>query len=99
MTLALRREAEVDIFDAFRWYESRRPGLGHAFVDELDGAFERVAETPTSFPVVYRDLRRLLLRRFPYVIYFRQAEGVVQVFGVMHGRRDRRVLRRRFVVP
>jgi plasmid stabilization system protein ParE len=68
-------------------------------VDEVDDAFERVAEAPNSIPGAYREMSRLVLRRFPYVVYFRQPENVVQVFGVMHGRRDRRVLRRRSVLP
>jgi plasmid stabilization system protein ParE len=97
--LVLRREAEADILEAFRWYESKHPGLGHAFVDVVDGAFERLAEAPSSCPVAYRDLRRLVLRRFPYVVYFRQVEDMVQVFGVIHGRRELRVLRERSVLP
>lgn len=99
MILVLRREAEADILEAFRWYESKRPGLGHAFVNVVDDAFERLAEAPTSFPLAYRDLRRLVLRRFPYVVYFRAVEDSIQVFGVMHGRRDPRVMRRRSVLP
>jgi toxin ParE1/3/4 len=97
--LVLRREAEADILEAFRWYESRRPGLGRAFVDVVDEAFERLTEAPSSFPVAYRDLRRFVLLRFPYVVYYRLAEDAIQVFGVMHGRRDLRVLRRRSVLP
>jgi plasmid stabilization system protein ParE len=68
-------------------------------MEEVDGAFERLMEAPSSFPVAYRDLRRLVLRRFPYVVYFRQDENIVQVFGVMHGRRELRVLRQRSVLP
>ncbi len=99
MILVLRREAEADVLEAFRWYESKRAGLGHVFVDEVDVALERVAEAPLSFPLAHGELRRLVMKRFPYVIYFRQNEDAVQVLGVMHGRRDRRALRRRSVLP
>jgi plasmid stabilization system protein ParE len=93
--LVLRHEAEADILEAFRWYESKRVGLGEDFVDEVDAGFVRVLEAPGSFPVVYRGLRRIVLKRFPYVVYFRHETEVAQVFGVLHGRRDRNVLRRR----
>jgi plasmid stabilization system protein ParE len=93
----LHREAEADILEAFRWYESRRAGLGREFLDDVDRALERLVAAPSSFPLAYRDLRRLVMRRFPYLIYFRPLEEVVQVFGVMHGRRDRGVLGRRSV--
>lgn len=95
MILVLRHEAEADILEAFRWYESKRVGLGEDFVDEVDAAFVRVTEVPGSFPIVYRGLRRVVLRRFPYLVYFRHEEDLVQVFGVLHGRRDRKILRRR----
>jgi plasmid stabilization system protein ParE len=99
VNLVLHRDAEADILQAFRWYESKRPALGHAFVEAVDDAFERVADAPNSFPVIYRDLRRTALRRFPYLVYFRQTADMVQVFGVLHGRRDRRLLRRRSALP
>lgn len=78
--------------EAFRWYESKRIGLGDDFVDEVDGAFDRALEAPHSFPIVYRTLRRIVLRRFPYLVYFRHETDLVQVFGVLHGRRDRKIL-------
>ena len=90
---------QVDIAEAFRWYEGRRVGLGREFVDEVDSAFSRALEVPRSFPVAYRGLRRIVLRRFPYLVYFREHDEAVQVFGVLHGRHDRRRLRRRSTLP
>lgn len=95
MILVVRREAEAEILEAFDWYESKRQGLGQEFVQEIDAAFVRTTKTPEAFPVVYRGLRRFVLRRFPYVIYFRVEADVVHVFGVLHGRRNRAALRRR----
>lgn len=46
-----------------------------------------------SFALSYREMRRVILGRFPYVVYFREADDVVQVFGVLHGRRSVRLLR------
>lgn len=77
------------------WYESKRVGLGDDFVGEVDAAFARALEAPQSFPIVYRTLRRVVVRRFPYLVYFRQEVDVVRVFGVLHGHRGRKILRRR----
>ncbi len=99
MILVVLREAEADIDEAFRWYEARRVGLGREFVDEVDSAFACALAAPSSFPVAYRGLRRLVLNRFPYLVYFREHEEAVQVFGVLHGRRDRGRLRRWSILP
>ncbi|MEB2310845.1 MAG: hypothetical protein OZ921_21245 [Sorangiineae bacterium] len=61
----------------------------------MDAAFAGAPEAPQSFPVVYRTLRRVVLRRFPDLVYFRHEADAVQVFGVLHGRRGRKLLRRR----
>ena len=92
-------EAEADIDEAFRWYEAKRVGLGRKCVDEVDSAFARALEAPSTFPVAYRNLRRIVLKRFPYLVYFRAHDELVQIFSVLHGRRDRQRLRRRSVLP
>lgn len=47
MTLRVRPEARADILDAARWYEDRQPGLGEAFVGEIDAVFHRIAQDRT----------------------------------------------------
>jgi len=61
-------EAQADALEAFSWYEGQRLGLGGLFRDALDAAVARIAEAPSSYAVRYRDLRRVLVRRFPYNI-------------------------------
>lgn len=46
MILVLHRDAEAEILEAFRWYASKRSGLGRAFVDEVHSAMERVTAAP-----------------------------------------------------
>jgi hypothetical protein len=48
MTLRVRPEARVDIFDAAQWYEDREPGLGMAFIAEIDAAFQRIDLGPPN---------------------------------------------------
>lgn len=99
MKLILHVGAEADMLEAFNWYEDRRAGLGDEFLEELNRAFDRITETPEAFPKTYRELRRLIVHRFPYAMYFLETDDVVRVYGVLHGRRDRRILRRRSFAP
>jgi toxin ParE1/3/4 len=89
------QEARSEALDAFHWYEERRLGLGAAFRAELDAAIERVASDPDSFPTHYRDLRRVLVRRFPYAVYYRIYPELVIVVAVFHGKRNPSELQRR----
>ena len=74
--------ADADI--AAAWYEGQRSGLGIEFILEFDAAIERAAEYPESYEILYRGVRRVLLRRFPYAMYFVVENAIVEVFAVIH---------------
>jgi len=68
--LIVRPEAELDVSEAAGWYEHERPGLGHRFLDELGELLVRIESSPLQFPEIEKGVRRGLLRRFPYGVYF-----------------------------
>jgi plasmid stabilization system protein ParE len=70
------------------WYESQRGGLGAEFLSEVLQVFDRLAETPLIYQTVYRDVRRAMVRRFPYLIWYRVFGEVVTVLACSHGRQD-----------
>jgi toxin ParE1/3/4 len=93
--LILTDEARADALDAFQFYEAARPGLGVRFRDHLDVAFSRILDNPERYPLIYRDLRRRLVERFPYAVLYRVYPDAVVVVAVMHGKQDARVWKRR----
>jgi len=88
MQFIVRPAAAADIDEAFLWYEGQRPRLGHDFLSAAQSVIDAVADHPFRHPVVRRNTRRALLRRFPYAIYYRVYEDIVVVVACMHGRRD-----------
>lgn len=69
------------------WYAERSESAGNAFVAELDTAIERICAMPDSCPVYLHGTRRYLLKRFPFLVVFRQHFGRPQVIAVAHGHR------------
>lgn len=86
--LIVRPPAERDLREAQQWYEEQRPGLGADFRAAIDNSFRRLAENPQLYPVVYRGLRRAVMRRFPYLIYFAVQKDVVNIVACWHSKRD-----------
>lgn len=82
----VRRAAQADVREAALWYESGRPGLGSEFTLQFDALVERIAQSPLQFPEIGSGVRRALLRRFPYAIYFVVAVYPV-VIAVLHQHR------------
>ena len=86
--LTVRPEAERDALDAGSWYEGERVGLGSEFLTELRATFSRIEEGPQRFPVVFRDVRRAILHRFPIGVFFivEAERAVVLAPRVSHAR-------------
>lgn len=84
----LRPEAEQDLADAATWYEEQRAGLGLEFLHEAQVVLSSIAERPLSYPLVHRESRRALVRRFPFGVFYRVELSQVVVIGILHGSRD-----------
>jgi plasmid stabilization system protein ParE len=84
----VRPAAAADLEDAFLWYEGQRAGLGDAFLVAVDATFEKIRANPALHPVIRRETRRVLLRRFPYCVFFRAYPDVIVIVACMHARRD-----------
>jgi len=80
--------ARAEIHAAMRSYESRRKGLGLDFVAMIDEALQRIGRLPEAAPAwrTDRSYRRLVVRRFPFVVVF-EISDVVTVVAVAHQRR------------
>ena len=81
--ISVRPEAQIEIKATALWYESRLRGLGSRFRDELRATLNHIADNPLRFPSIGQDVRRALLHRFPYALYFVVKSNVVIVVAVL----------------
>jgi plasmid stabilization system protein ParE len=79
--IQVRRAAELDIAEAQVWYESQHSGLGFEFRAEISRVIDRLAETPLIYQRVHLDVRRALVRRFPYLIWYRLIDETIVVLA------------------
>jgi len=86
--LVFRPEVRKELDEAYSWYESQGLGLGDDFLEQVDEALDRICQMPGSYPAVYRDVRRAVIGRFPYIIYYRIVSSRVIVTAAFHGRRN-----------
>ncbi len=47
-SLGVAPEAELDVAEAYVWYESRRTGLGEEFLSSVDACIERIRRQPAT---------------------------------------------------
>ena len=88
MKIRFEPEAEQDVWDAARWYESEAPGLGYEFMRTVEAAVHRVARFPEAFAEVRTGLRRTGIKRFPYSLFYEIEPDRIVVIACMHQHRD-----------
>jgi plasmid stabilization system protein ParE len=89
MRLVLHPKAYSDIDEIMRYYESvATRELADDFYDELRYFLVKAADTPESFSIRERDIRRVNLRRFPYHFLFRVVGDSVRILVIRHHHRD-----------
>jgi plasmid stabilization system protein ParE len=83
-------EAKAEAFDAVRWYENRREGLGDRFLTALYTAFDDLAADPRRISLLEtvelpgREVRRARVEKFPYIVIFEVTASQVRVVAVAH---------------
>lgn len=93
--LFLMEEAELDIDDAFIWYELQKPGLGKEFIAEVEKVFQFIIQNPMASEKIYLKTHRQVVKRFPYSIYYRfnNTRLHIEVIGVFHQKRNPKILK------
>lgn len=95
MKSRLTPEAELDLIEAIRWYDERDQELGDDFlrcVYQCIGSLER---NPRLYPIVHRQMRRALVRRFPYQILYEIEIEEIMIYAIYHSARDPEAWKRR----
>jgi plasmid stabilization system protein ParE len=92
LPIVFRHIARLEMDEAIARYDSERAGVGIEFASEIESFLVRIAEAPTQFSKVRGDVRRAVLRRFPYTIHFLLEANRIVVLAVFHVNRNPRTL-------
>lgn len=89
MLVLLREAALEEIAAASAWYSRQLPELGLEFIAQVEGSIALLADYPEAFPTIGSEIRRALIRRFPFALYYRAVDPErIEVLAVLHQRRD-----------
>jgi len=87
--------ADIDIQEAYEYYEDYQEGRGTLFMSHLDAAFTYLRNFPEIAPLFHGRYRRLLIPRFPYGIFYTLESNRVIIAAVMNLQQNPAVIRRR----
>lgn len=87
MRLEFHPEAETEFLEAVSRYEAEVPGLGDRLNAEIQKAGALLLEYPEIGSILDRELRKLVLDRFPYYLIYFPVSETVHILAVAHERR------------
>lgn len=80
-------EAEQEMLEAAIYYQSQASGLGVDYLSEVERAVQAITKSPNTWPIIKGELRRRLVRRFPFGILYRIEPEKIVIIAVAHLRR------------
>ena len=87
MKVQILDEAQQDLVDGFRFYESQSLGLGEYFRDSLFSDIDSL-QIYAGIHALHFGYHRFLARRFPYAVYYRVEDNAARVRAILDCRRD-----------
>lgn len=80
--LEVKNEANLEIIEAYLYYEEKRIGLGEEFLAHLDTYFHRIKANPQHFPQKREPYREAFLKRFPFLVIYEIVKNKVIIYSV-----------------
>ncbi len=79
--------AERELNEAAGYYNDQSPGLGNAFLEEVESTINQILEYPESAPLINRIVRKRLVRRFPYSVMYSVSFNHIRILAIASQKR------------
>lgn len=86
-SIELLDEAEVDFDISYEFYYEYSPKVADIFFQQINLGLEDIKQNPKSFPIAHKEVRKYLVKKFPFLIYYRIVESIIQVIAIFHSSR------------
>ncbi len=87
--IIVRPEAEAEVKKAFEWYDEQSEGLGLEFLRAIDACLSGVMRNPFAYQIAkVPNVRRALVRRFPYALFYLVDDDAIVVIAVFNIKRQ-----------
>jgi plasmid stabilization system protein ParE len=87
MNVVFLNEAEQELLEAALFYEKQARGLGKKFMDEVYQSIDYIVNFPLNSQKLTTDIRRKLLKRYPFGVLYRIDNESIVIIAVMNLKR------------
>jgi plasmid stabilization system protein ParE len=93
--LEFSSQAREDVREVVLWYRNEQEGLEDRFLFSLKASTDSLIKNPLIYQVNFLSIRSMLMKRFPYRIYYSIEDDMVLILGVIHTKRSPKLIRKR----
>lgn len=86
--MILHPEAQKELRAAALYYEQREAGLGERFLEAIQSGFRQIERSPFTWRCIRGEIRRFLVKKFPYGIVYAPVDDQIFVLALMHLKRE-----------
>ncbi|HHL30965.1 MAG TPA: type II toxin-antitoxin system RelE/ParE family toxin [Oceanospirillales bacterium] len=98
MKIKLHASAKKDLIEGFHFYENQQKSIGYYFLDSLYSDLESLTITAGIHQIYYKIYFRMLSKRFPFAIYYKITDKIINVTAILDCRRKPAWIRNRLGV-
>lgn len=80
--------AELDIKESINFYKEKSQKTALEFIESLNIAFNKIVDNPQTFPITKTDIRKYIMKKFPFCIYFINKNDIIYILAVFHSKRN-----------
>ena len=93
--IEISNDAEVDFDKSYEYYFQKHPKVADAFFKIINLGIENIKQNPNSYPIAHADLRKYTITKFPFTIYYRIKDSVIQIIAIFHNSRNPEIWNKR----
>lgn len=87
MKIILSEQAKFEIEDSEEYYNLQQENLGNTFKSDLKDSIRNIEKFPNLYPNINEKIKRSVLHRFPFSIYYTVKTDYILILSVAHQHR------------
>jgi toxin ParE1/3/4 len=88
MKYVFHPDALAEYAEAVKYYANQNSNIAQAFINSIEDAVYRIRESATHYPEIDEDVRRCMVRKFPYAVLYTIEQDYLLIIAVMHCSRE-----------
>ncbi len=93
--IELSDEAEFDFECSYNYYNAINQKVADDFLKQIDKSFTSIKKNPLGYSVVYKEVRKSVLKKFPFIVYYKIDLVIIRVIAIFHASRNPEIWKER----